>query len=86
MLGVVVACQRNILEPDLHWLYEYWPVIKVVLASQFGSPILDCCSVLGLQHNKQREELHRLQAKHPELADKLAAQVSHAQWQHSSNS
>ena len=27
-----------------------------------------------LQHNKQREELHRLQEKHPEIAVKAALQ------------
>ena len=33
----------------------------------------------AVQHNKQREELHRLQERHPEIAAKAAAQVAHAQ-------
>jgi hypothetical protein len=35
-------------------------------------PFLPCC----LQHNKKREELHRLQAKHPELAARLERQLA----------
>lgn len=31
--------------------------------------------VCNLQHNKKREELHKLQAKHPELAERIASKV-----------
>jgi hypothetical protein len=33
---------------------------------------------LGLQHNKRRTELHRLQSKHPELAAKIERQQARA--------
>lgn len=46
----------------------------------WGAPTLHALTLHDqLQHNKKREELHRLQAKHPELADKFAGQVGFTQ-------
>lgn len=47
-------------------------VLKLLSSVLLGG---STCLVASMQHNKKREELHRLQEKHPELAARLARKV-----------
>lgn len=59
---------------------EYARRFEVMHSSICLLKVSSCCHALTnhhpwLQHNKRREELHRLQEKHPELAARLARKV-----------
>lgn len=59
------------------WTHSRWRRF----AAANGGAYTCCTSALAaVQHNKRREELHRLQAKYPEEAEKLARKVGWGTW------
>lgn len=57
---------RKLQVPPIHAAY----LTAILPGSGHHITAVDLCIVL--QHNKQREELHRLQKRHPEVAAKAA--------------